>query len=84
MSEFKTNLEDVMLYAVEKLGENSWLGHNFNTTKLIEILFEIGFIKLFSERFQKYLAYYEGSFLNIENVSQVKIHDVFVSALQCN
>jgi len=72
-----------MLRAVERLGDNSWLGANFSIPKLLEILFEIGFIKLYSQKDNAYLAYYEGSFLGIENVPKVKIHDVFASALKC-
>jgi hypothetical protein len=83
MSEFKEKLEEAMLRSLDLLGEHSWLGLNFSTIKLVDILFEIGFIKLYSERSKKFLAYYEGSFLNKENVTSVRIHEVFVSALQC-
>jgi hypothetical protein len=84
MRSFKGKLEDAMLRSLERLGEKSWLGENFSTGKLLEILFEIGFIKLYSQKDGKYLAYYEGSFLGVENVPQVRIHDVFTSALKCH
>ena len=83
MKAFKEKLEDAMLRSLDRLGEKSWLGENFSTGKLLEILFEIGFIKLYSQKDGKFLAYYEGSFLNVENVPQVRIHEVFTSALKC-
>jgi hypothetical protein len=87
MDNFKIRLEDAMLRSIDSLGANSWLGECFSAAKpaakLIEILFEIGFIKLYSAKDDKHLAYYEGSFLNFESVPRVKIHDVFVSALKC-
>ena len=84
MSEFKEKVEDAMLRSVEGLGGESWLATDFSTSKLLEILFEIGFIKLYSLKDKRYLAYYEGSFLNIENVPKLRIHDVFTSALKCH
>jgi hypothetical protein len=84
MESFADKVETAMLRSLDTLGGNSWLGANFSTGKLLEILFEIGFIKLYSLKDDKYLAYYEGSFLGIENVPKIKIHDVFVSALKCH
>lgn len=84
LDQFRAQLEEAMLKAIDKLGENSWITTYLDKpNKLIGILFDIGFIKLFSEKDQKYLAYYESSFLNIDNVRQLKIHDVFTSGLKC-
>jgi hypothetical protein len=84
MSSFKDKLEEAMLTSVERLGAHSWLSANFFTSKVLEILFEIGFIKLFSLKDNRYLAYYEGSFLGVDSVPKVRIHDVFISALKCH
>jgi hypothetical protein len=84
MQEFKAKIEDAMLRSVEKLGDKSWLATDFSPSKVLEILFEIGFIKLYSFKDNRYLAYYEGSFLNLENVPKVRIHEVFSSALKCH
>jgi hypothetical protein len=84
MQEFKAKVEDAMLRSVEKLGDQSWLAAEFSSSKLVEILFEIGFIKLYSLKDKKYLAFYEGAFLNLENVPKVRIHHVFASALKCH
>jgi hypothetical protein len=84
LDEFKSKLEEAMLKTVEKIGGDSWIQDYLDTPmKLIEILFEIGFIKLYSQKDQKYLAYYETTFLSLDNIPQLKIHDVFVSALKC-
>jgi hypothetical protein len=67
----------------EETKNNLWLQAFLDTPKrLVELLFEIGFIKLYSQKDKAYLAYYETSFLNIDNISQLKINDVFVSALK--
>lgn len=79
IEEFKLKLEEVMCKSLDELGEDSWIGRNFSTKQMIKILFEIGFIKLYKNG--KYLAYYEGSFINVEIAPKVKIHDVFVSYL---
>lgn len=84
MTDFMIKLEDAMLRSVAKLGDQSWLAANFSPTKVLEILFEIGFIKLFSSKDNRYLAYYEGSFLNLENVPKVRVHEVFASGLKCH
>ncbi|HZH92193.1 MAG TPA: hypothetical protein VEX70_16470 [Pyrinomonadaceae bacterium] len=83
MSDFKAKLEDVMLMAVYKLGVGSWLNNNFSPSKLVEILYAIGFIKLYSQRADKYVAYYEETFLNVDSISKVRIHEVFVPAMKC-
>jgi hypothetical protein len=81
MEEIRTLKESKIF---EETKNNLWLQAFLDTPKrLVELLFEIGFIKLYSQKDKAYLAYYETSFLNIDNISQVKINDVFVSALKC-
>lgn len=83
LADFKAKVEEAMLAAIDRLGGTSWIAEYLDKpTKLIEILFEIGFIKLYSQQIQQYLAYYETSFLSIENIQRLKIHEVFTSALK--
>jgi hypothetical protein len=83
-SDFKEKLENAVLETLERAAHESWLNDYLDQPrKLIEILFEIGFIKLYSAKDNKYLAYYESAFINTENTQQLKIHDVFTSALKC-
>ena len=84
LDDFKSKLEEAALETSIKFGGDFWLQDFLDApAKLIEILFEIGFIKLFSQTDGKYLAYHETSFLRLANISKLKIHDVFVSALKC-
>jgi hypothetical protein len=84
MSQFKMRLEEAMLNVIDKFGDSFWISSYLNRpTKLIEVLFGIGFVKLFSQKDQQYLAYYETSFLNIDNIQELKIHELFASALKC-
>jgi hypothetical protein len=77
LADFKVKVEEAMLAAIDRLGGNSWIAEYLDKPiKLIEILFEIGFIKLYSQQLQQYLAYYETSFLSIENIQRLKIHEV--------
>jgi hypothetical protein len=80
--------EELRLLGESKVFDESkkglWLQSYLDAPKrLIELLFQIGFIKLFSEKDKSYLAFYETTFLNIDNIKQLKINDVFVSALKC-
>ena len=82
---FENKLEVAMLQTLEKEPQTLWVKDYLdNPKKMMQILFEIGFIKLYSQKDEKYLAYYESSFINLDNVRQLKIHDVFVAALKCH
>lgn len=83
MSEFCSVVELALLNLSDKGGvEGNWAEILFgDIKKVVEILYEIGFIKI--KMGGEYLAHYEKALLNISNVSHMKIHRAFVSALKC-
>jgi hypothetical protein len=87
LKEYDTT-EELLRFGESQIYEESkkglWLQSYLDTPKrLIELLFQIGFIKLYSQNDKTYKAFYETTLLNIDNISQLKIHEVFVSALKC-
>jgi ribosomal protein L17 len=82
--EFVRILENGVLKLMEKYGEADWIKQvDMNSTEIMEILFRIGFIKIFIPSEENYFAAYETSILDFDTIEKVKINDVFVTALKC-
>ena len=73
-----------MLEVFYKVEGGEWIERCIdNIQLLIETLYKIGFIKIYAESEQGYVAYYDTHFYQFSNVTQIKIHDAFVCALKC-
>lgn len=84
-ADFFEELDSSILKLIEKTGEDEWLKKiNLDSAKLFEILFRIGFVKIFIQNENQYLAAYETTIFDFKNVEKLRIHDVFVDALKCN
>lgn len=82
--DFLSNLETGVLKLMNKHGEPEWLKIiDFNPLSVMEVLYKIGFIKVFVPSDEKYYASYETNILDISSYEKVKINDVFVSSLKC-
>jgi hypothetical protein len=81
---FISIIDDGILSLIEKYGEIDWIKEiDFDSIQVMEILFRIGFIKIFVPKDNEYLAIYETTILDFDKISKVKINNVFVSALRC-
>lgn len=77
-------LENGVLKLLERHGETEWIKQiDMNSIDIMEILFRIGFIKVFIPSENSYLAAYETNILDFTSIERVKINDAFVSALKC-
>jgi hypothetical protein len=82
-NDFLSELEVAILKVLEKNGELEWLKSiNCNANELFEILFKVGFIKVFIPNEKSYLAVYETNILDFERIEKVQINDVFTIALK--
>jgi hypothetical protein len=83
VDEFSDILNNCIIEASEKYGHDYWaLKYLDSTEKLIKILFEIGFIKIYSDHFNRYMSYYEVNFQTMKNIEKINIHPIFHSVLK--
>jgi hypothetical protein len=69
--EFFIKLEHIMLEFTDKFGIDNWIGETeLKAEKLMEILFKIGFIKIYVPSYNKYRAYYQTTILNFDKVEK--------------
>jgi len=84
-SEFNQKLEDSLLSVSLDGLQYSWINKYMdNIPGLINLLFDIGFIEVYSERHDGYMAYYDTSLLGVSNINYIRIHNAFTSTLKCH
>lgn len=83
LRELSEILYECIIELSDKFGVDFWAVKYIDSTeKLIKKLYEIGFIKIYSEHFNKYLSYYEVNFQTLKNIEKIQIHPTFHSALK--
>ena len=81
--QFSEILNDCIIETSDKYDHDFWIVKYLDSTeKLIKILYEIGFIKIYSDHFNKYMAYYEVNFQTMKNIGKIQIHPTFHSVLK--
>jgi hypothetical protein len=76
-------LDNAVLEYLQAFGENNWVGDlNLNSNKLLEILYRIGFIKVYINSATTYTAYYQDAVLNLDRIEKFKVGDVFCPAMK--